>query len=137
MAAAFALAIISGNNIFIFVSPKRLRSFRRYFFTGKVVTANGISMHFPVSAFFVKMCLERPCGCAAMKAAAGLSSRRAVCISRWKGFALTSVEAATNTKNKNSISAKYAQSAAEAFKMVNTFAIFVFLQGADLKYSPL
>lgn len=97
MAAAFALAIVRGNNIFIFVSPKRLRSFRRYFFTGKVVTANGISMHFPVSAFFVKMCLKRPCSCAAMKAAAGLSS----------------VEAATNTKNKNSISAKYAQSAAE------------------------
>ena len=112
MAAAFALAIIRGNNIFIFVSPKRLRSFRRYFFTGKVVTANGISMHFPVSAFFVKMCLERPCGCAAMKAAAGLSRRRAVCISRWKGFALTSVEAATNMKNKNSISAKYAQNVA-------------------------
>ena len=35
MAAAFALAIIRGNNIFIFVSPKRLRSFRRYFFHGK------------------------------------------------------------------------------------------------------
>ena len=30
----------------------------------------------------------------------GLSSRRAVCVSRWKGFALTSVRAATNAKNK-------------------------------------
>ena len=40
MAAAFALAIIRGNNIFIFVSPKRLRSFRRYFFQGKSCNGN-------------------------------------------------------------------------------------------------
>ena len=39
----------------------------------------------------------------AMKAPVGLSSRRAVCASRWKGLALTSVEAATNTKTKNII----------------------------------
>ena len=51
-------------------------------------------------AFFVKMRLERPCGCAAMKAPVGLSSRRAICDSRWKGFALTSVGAATNAKSK-------------------------------------
>ena len=44
------------------------------------------------------MCLERPCDCKAMKAPVGLSSRRAVCASRWKGLALTSVEAGTNTK---------------------------------------
>ena len=35
-----------------------------------------------------------------MKAPVGLSSRRAVCDSRWKGFALTSVEAATNANIK-------------------------------------
>ena len=40
MAAAFALAIIRGNNIFILVSPKRLRSFRRYFFQGKSCNGN-------------------------------------------------------------------------------------------------
>ena len=40
MAAAFALAIMRGNNIFIFVSPKRLRSFRRYFFQGKSCNGN-------------------------------------------------------------------------------------------------
>ena len=51
----------------------------------------------------VKMHLEQPCGCVAMKAPVGLSSRRAVCVSRWKGFALTSVRAATNAKNKNQI----------------------------------
>ena len=43
--------------------PGGLRTVRHCFFTGKVVTANGISMHFPVSAFFVKMCLEQPAGC--------------------------------------------------------------------------
>ena len=48
----------------------------------------------------VKMCLERPCGCAAMKAPVGLSSRRAVCDSRWKDFVLTSVGAAPNTNIK-------------------------------------
>ena len=48
----------------------------------------------------MKMCLERPCGCAAMKAPVGLSSRRAVCDSRWKDFVLTSVGAAPNTKIK-------------------------------------
>ena len=41
--------------------------------------------------------------CVAMKAPVGLSSRRAVCVSRWKGFALTSVRTATNAKNKNQI----------------------------------
>ena len=51
----------------------------------------------------VKMHLEQPCGCVAMKAPVGLSSRRAVCVSRWRGFALTSVRAATNAKNKNQI----------------------------------
>ena len=51
----------------------------------------------------VKMHLEQPCGCVAMKAPVGLSSRRAVCVSRWKGFALTSVRTATNAKNKNQI----------------------------------
>ena len=51
----------------------------------------------------VKMHLEQPCGCVAMKAPVGLSNRRAVCVSRWKGFALTSVRAATNAKNKNQI----------------------------------
>ena len=51
----------------------------------------------------VKMHLEQPCGCVAMKAPVGLSSRRAICVSRWKGFALTSVGAATNAKNKNQI----------------------------------
>ena len=40
MAAAFASAIIRGNNIVIFVSPKRLRSFRRYFFQGKSCNGN-------------------------------------------------------------------------------------------------
>ena len=40
MAAAFALAIIRGSNIVIFVSPKRLRSFRRYFFQGKSCNGN-------------------------------------------------------------------------------------------------
>ena len=57
-------------------------------------------MPFTVTTFPVKMRLERPCGCAAMKAPVGLSSRRAVCDSRWKGFALTSVEAATNANIK-------------------------------------
>ena len=51
----------------------------------------------------VKMHLEQPCGCVAMKAPVGPSSRRAICVSRWKGFALTSVGAATNAKNKNQI----------------------------------
>ena len=51
----------------------------------------------------LNMHLEQPCGCVAMKAPVGLSSRRAVCVSRWKGFALTSVRAATNAKNKNQI----------------------------------
>ena len=60
-------------------------------------------MPFTVTTFPVKMRLERPCGCAAMKAPVGLSSRRAVCVSRWKGFALTNVRAATNAKNKNQI----------------------------------
>ena len=54
----------------------------------------------PVRPHPVKMRLERPCGYAAMKAPVGLSSRRAVCDSRWKGFALTSVEAATNANIK-------------------------------------
>ena len=66
------------------------------FFTGRVVTKRFI---FPYG-LFVKMRLERPCGCAAMKAPVGLSSRRAICDSRWKGFALTSVGAATNAKSK-------------------------------------
>ena len=48
----------------------------------------------------VKMRLERPCGCAAMKAPVGLSSRRAVCDSRWKDFVLTSVGGATNANIK-------------------------------------
>ena len=48
----------------------------------------------------VKMRLERPCGCAAMKAPVGLSSRRAVCDSRWKDFVLTSVGGAPNANIK-------------------------------------
>ena len=48
----------------------------------------------------MKMRLERPCGCAAMKAPVGLSSRRAVCDSRWKDFVLTSVGGATNANIK-------------------------------------
>ena len=55
-------------------------------------------MPFAVTTPSVKMRLERPCGCAAMKAPVGLSSRRAVCDSRWKDFVLTSVGAATNAK---------------------------------------
>ena len=57
-------------------------------------------MHFFDGTFLVKKCLERPCDCKAMKAPVGLSSRRAVCASRWKGLALTSVENATNTNHK-------------------------------------
>ena len=57
-------------------------------------------MPFAVTPPPVKMRLERPCGCAAMKAPVGLSSRRAVCDSRWKDFVLTSVGGATNAKLK-------------------------------------
>ena len=53
---------------------------------------------YPMGSLLVKMCLDRPCGCATIKAPARLLSRRAVCVSRWKGFALTSVGDATNTK---------------------------------------
>ena len=57
-------------------------------------------MPFAVTTPSVKMRLERPCGCAAMKAPVGLSSRRAVCDSRWKDFVLTSVGGATNANIK-------------------------------------
>ena len=63
------------------------------------------------------MRLERPCGCAAMKAPVGLSIRRAICDSRWKGFALTSVGAATNAKSKNFFLI-YGQSETEAIPIV-------------------
>ena len=62
--------------------------------------ASGSRCRLPLRPFLVKMRLERPCGCAAMKAPVGLSSRRAVCDSRWKDFVLTSVGAATNAKLK-------------------------------------
>ena len=62
--------------------------------------ASGSKMLFAATTPPVKMCLERPCGCAAMKAPVGLSSRRAVCDSRWKDFVLTSVGAAPNTNIK-------------------------------------
>ena len=62
----------------------------------------------------VKMCLERPCGCAAMKAPVGLSSRRAVCDSRWKDFVLTSVGAAPNTNIKINFPLNMTRAQAEA-----------------------
>ena len=46
------------------------------------------------------MQIEKIRVCAAMKAPVGLLSGRAVCDSRWKGFALTSIEAATNANIK-------------------------------------
>ena len=90
----------------MFELPENLRIFWKLFFTkrGRSGQLHRIlKTHFPAGAFRVKMCLERPCDCKAMKAPVGLSSRRAVCVSRWKGFALTSVRAATNAKNKNQI----------------------------------
>ena len=94
MSAAFALAIMRGNNIFICIS-ETTAVVSEILFHGK---GRDGKRHFYAFPGFGLLC-ENVFG--------------VVCISRWKSFALTSVEAATNTKNKNSISAKYAQSVAE------------------------
>ena len=100
------LVVVARSSYPMFELPENLRIFRKLFFTKRGRSGQWhriLKTHFPAGAFRVKMCLERPCDCKAMKAPVGLSSRRAVCASRWKGLALTSVEAATNTKTKNII----------------------------------
>ena len=96
------MAIFSGKIICYERSPENLRIFRASLFTRGAVMIQGIycqkcifSMDFSGEKVF-----GRPCDCKAMKAPVGLSSRRAVCASRWKGLALTSVENATNTNHK-------------------------------------
>ena len=60
MAAACALAIFSGKNIFNFGFQESLRTFLKPFFTGRDKTVN--SCRFVFTTHLVKMRLERPAG---------------------------------------------------------------------------
>ena len=84
------------------------------FFTGKVVTKRFI---FPYSLF-----RENAFGAAlrlrSNESPSGSFKQASVCDSRWKGFALTSVGAATNAKSKNIFSLIHGQSKTEAIPVV-------------------
>ncbi len=72
----------------------------------------GAGVLIEIFRFFVKMCLSARV-CAAIKAPVGLLSGRAVCVSRWKGFTLTSPQGASNTNIRNNFPLKMPRANAE------------------------